>query len=88
MPYIHSASLYYALQVMNTVPNPIPFMEGAPPLTIGYRIALRDADSVNSNVTVSEVTISVDSDVEMLSLPEGNSDITVSLPLWFLSAMF
>lgn len=45
-------------------------------MSVGSDITLTDADSVNSNVTVSQVIISVESDLEFLFLLESDSDIT------------
>lgn len=50
--------------------------EGSPAVPIGNFIMLMDEDSTNSNVTVNEVTVSVQSEVELLFLLESDPDIT------------
>ena len=52
--------------------------EGDPPINIGAHLQLTDADSVNSNVTVEEIMISVASaEEEMLFLERSDPDIAV-----------
>lgn len=64
--------------------NPLILTEGGVAIPIGSYISLVDADSVNSDVTVDEVTVSVESgEEEQLVLLESDPDITV---VWRVAA--
>ena len=57
--------------------DPLTFTEGGDAIPIGSYISLVDADSVNSDVIVDEVTVSVESEDEELVLLESDPDISV-----------
>ena len=63
--------------MLNNASGLVSYTEGDPPLDVGSYIVLRDEDSVNSNVTVSQVIVSVVSELEMIEVGETDSNVSV-----------
>ena len=64
--------------MVNIDPNPTVYVEGGFSVNLGSNIILDDADLVNSIVTVDEVIITAESDLEILIARAGpDSGITV-----------